>query len=125
MQLNDLISAISSDGSKILLIKKKEALGSVKELASTAKGVLGCKMRDGLIILDRNTTMEIQSALHICGSNQCYLFFMLGSNVSDHILHIVDKDEEFFESKVEEKLVAFLNDYFLKKVVEKQITVKQ
>lgn len=82
-------------------------------------------MKDGVITLDRNTIMEVQAALHISSSTQCLVFFMLGSNVSNHLLKIVDKDEEFFGSKVELKLNTFFDDYFLKKLVEKQISVKQ
>lgn len=122
---DDLITAVSKDGSMILLIRKKESVGNINEQASTPRGVLGCKLKDGVISLDRNTTMEIQAALHICSSTQCLIFFMFGSNVSNHLFKIVDKDEDFFGSKLEQKLNAFFNDYFLKTLVKKQITVKQ
>lgn len=119
------IKAVSKDGATILLVKKKESNGDIKEQASSPKGVLGCKIKGGIITLDRSTTMEVQAAIHISSSAQCLVFFMLGTNVSNHLMKIVDKDEEFFETKIEPKLNIFFNDYFLKKLVEKQISVKQ
>lgn len=123
--IDDLISAVSKDGSMILIIRKQESVGNIKEKASTSKGVLGCKLKNGVLSLDRNTTMEIQTALHICSANQCLIFFMLGSDASNHLFKIVDKDEDLFGSKVEQKLNDFINDYFLKMLAKKQITVKQ
>nr|XP_029732893.1 uncharacterized protein LOC115268861 [Aedes albopictus] len=66
--------AVSKDGTTILLVRRKESPGDIKEHASTSKGVLGCKLIDEEISLDRNTNVEIQTALHVCFSTRCIIF---------------------------------------------------
>lgn len=105
--------------------QKKESNGNLTELASSTKELLDCKLIDGVLSLDRKTIIEVQAALHICSLHQCLVFFMLGSNVGDHLIKVVDKDEGFFVSNVEPKMDKFINEYFLKKVADKHITVKQ
>lgn len=109
----------------ILLIRKKDSTGHIKEQALTTRGVLGCKLKDGEVTLDRNTNLEIQAAMHICSSAKCFIFFMLGTNAASYLFKIVDKEETFFASKIEPKLNSFFEEYFLKKLTEKQISIKQ
>lgn len=119
------ITAVSKDGCMILLIRKKESTGNITELASKTKGFLGCKLKSGEITLDRNTNIEIQAAMHISSKDKCLIFFMMGSNTSNYLFKIVEKDEAFFASKIEVKLKCFFDEYFLKKLAEKQVLVKQ
>ena len=125
MEIIVSITAVSKDGTTILLVRRKESPGDIKEHASTSKGVLGCKLIDEEISLDRNTNVEIQTALHVCFSTRCIIFFMLGSNCSNCLLKFVDKEERFFETKIEPKLNTFLDNYFLKKITGKQVLIKQ
>lgn len=109
----------------ILLVRKKDSTGNIEEQALTTRGVLGCKLRDGEVILDRNTNLEIQAAMHICSVEKCFVFFMLGTNATSYLFKIVDKEESFFASKIEPKLKSFFDEYFLRKLAEKHICIKQ
>lgn len=120
-----LFSAISKDGSMILLIRKKDTSGNIKDQVATQRGVLGCKMKDGVLMLDRSTMIEIQTSLHVCSSSSCLMFFMVGTNATNYLFKVVDRDENFFNDKVEPKLNNFFEDFFVKKVIEKQISIKQ
>lgn len=120
-----LFVAVSDDGLTILLVRKKDIKETILEQASTSKGVLGCKIKDGRVILDKNTHIEAQIAMHVCGATKLLFCFVNTNDHNDYLLEEVDFESTFFVTNVEEKLTSFLENVLLPKVHEKDVPIKR
>lgn len=119
------IAAVDETTGKILLVKKKAVQGSIKDQANNPKGGIGCRIKDGEIILDRRTLCEAQTALHVCKLEKVVCLFVNSTNLHDFFIKEVVKDDTYFSEKVEGKVVGFFEKYLSRRVVEDDTFIKR
>lgn len=117
-------SAVSDTTGEILLVKKKAVQGLIKDHASKATGGIGCKIKDGEVVLDRKTFCEAQTALHVCNLGKAVCLFVNSNNLHDFFTKEVVKDDSYFSEKVENKIVKFFDQFLSLKVVEDDTFIK-
>lgn len=117
-------TAVSQDGSSILLIKKKDIKGTIWDHLSKSKNGFGCSVKNGNIVLEKSIKIETQTAMHICNIHTCFLFFANSRDHTDYVLHEVEYENLFFENTVHGKITDFFENYLITKVCQDDIPVK-
>lgn len=85
---------------------------------------LGCKLKNGKIVLDTKTLTEMQIALHITKATKVMLLFVNSNNLKDFIVETIPFDSNYFESKIEKKLKNFFENFLILQVLKQDITIK-
>lgn len=106
------------------MLRKKECKVTIREVASKSGNTLGCKLVEGEIKLDKNAMIEAQSAMHTCNVQRCIMLFVNSNNHTDYLLSKIDYNESFYQKNIQEKLKNFFENYFAKKVFQKNMSVR-
>lgn len=96
---------------------------TLKEAANETPG-FGFKTRgDAGMLPDNKIVTEAQAALEITKATKCIVAFVNGTNATDIEICEVSKNKLCFD-KIRNNLINFLNDYFVRQLVKKNINVK-
>lgn len=111
-----IFSAVSVDRNTILIIKRKDSKSDLKKDIYSSAGTLGVKVKNNDLVLDRNTTVQVQSALHVTQANSCLVFVMYGTDVNNYFHKMVQHEPDFFKDKVAEKIDTFVKKHICKEM---------
>lgn len=117
-------TAISKDNSSLLIVKKKDVKGKLIERVLTMKASIGFKIKDGNIVVDKNIILEAQASMHVCKVSKCIILFVNGNDHTDYVMNEVIRDQSYFETKIEQKVQSFFEEFVLKNVIHDDISIK-
>lgn len=89
--------------------------------AATHSTGFGFKMNNGIATADNNVAMEAQVYMEFTNAETCYVVFVNASNLDDTVICKVEKRNHYFQNKVQQKLMSFIEQHFLKAVANKNI----
>lgn len=121
---------ISSDGMIIFLAKplelhhKKKCFNTLLTAASELQN-LGVRIRNDIAEADGANMMEAQCCMFLFNAKKCILLFVNASNHEDNISVCVEFEKEFFPKKISPALDSFIENYFLIKIVRKNINPRK
>lgn len=69
---------------------------------------------------NHNIYYDIQGQLHICEKETC-LFVIWTSNRYKVFIERVEKDDNFFHEKMENRLISFYNDWLLPELIDPRL----
>lgn len=107
-----------------MIIRKKAVQGTLSEQLNKDKLGLGCRFRDGKVVLDAKTCNEMQISMHVTGASKSLLVLVNTNDLSDFITEEMLYDAQHFQEKLENKLLVFFEQYFVKEVIKQDVLVK-
>lgn len=75
--------------------------------------------------INKNINIEAQAMMHTCKAMKCIIFFVNPNDHTDYVLQEIAYDNDYFVTRISEKLTSFFETYVAKTVFKNAITVKR